>query len=76
MDKIKKYELCAHSSADRVPGYEPVGRRFKSCWARHNENHLVHYGTGWFLIDKYMLLRLQRDNGHPGIAFAVIANTE
>lgn len=30
-------EMCAHSSADRVPGYEPVGRRFKSCWARQKD---------------------------------------
>ena len=33
-------EMCAHSSADRVPGYEPVGRRFKSCWARHEKAHI------------------------------------
>ena len=26
---------CACSSADRVPGYEPVGRRFDSSRARH-----------------------------------------
>ena len=26
---------CACSSVDRVPGYEPVGRRFESCQARH-----------------------------------------
>ena len=26
--------VCAHSSVDRVPGYEPVGRRFESSWAR------------------------------------------
>ena len=25
---------CACSSVDRVPGYEPVGRRFESCQAR------------------------------------------
>ena len=25
----------ATSSVDRVPGYEPVGRRFESCVARH-----------------------------------------
>ena len=25
---------CATSSVDRVPGYEPVGRRFESCVAR------------------------------------------
>ena len=27
--------ICALSSADRVPGYEPVGRRFESFRARH-----------------------------------------
>ena len=26
--------VCACSSVDRVPGYEPVGRRFESCQAR------------------------------------------
>ena len=26
--------IRAHSSVDRVPGYEPVGRRFESSWAR------------------------------------------
>ena len=30
-------EMCAHSSADRVPGYEPVGRGFESPWARHKK---------------------------------------
>ena len=29
--------LCALSSVDRVPGYEPVGRRFESSRARHKE---------------------------------------
>ena len=28
--------MCALSSADRVPGYEPVGRRFESYRARQN----------------------------------------
>ncbi len=27
-------KICACSSVDRVPGYEPVGRRFESCQAR------------------------------------------
>ena len=27
--------MCALSSADRVPGYEPVGQRFESSRARH-----------------------------------------
>ena len=29
--------MCALSSADRVPGYEPVGRRFESCRARQKK---------------------------------------
>ena len=29
-------QRCATSSVDRVPGYEPVGRRFESCVARKN----------------------------------------
>ena len=30
-----QHRKCAISSVDRVPGYEPVGRRFESCMARH-----------------------------------------
>ena len=30
-----QHRKCAISSVDRVPGYEPVGRRFESCVARH-----------------------------------------
>ena len=36
-DIIFKYEMCALSSADRVPGYEPVGQRFESSRARHKK---------------------------------------
>ncbi len=37
--KISKHveSGCACSSVDRVPGYEPVGRRFESCQARQQE---------------------------------------
>ena len=31
--------ICALSSVDRVPGYEPVGRRFESSRARHKKKH-------------------------------------
>ena len=31
---------CALSSVDRVPGYEPVGRRFESSRARHKERDI------------------------------------
>ena len=30
--------MCALSSADRVPGYEPVGQRFESSRARHKNS--------------------------------------
>ena len=30
------FGVCAISSVDRVPGYEPVGRRFESRMARHD----------------------------------------
>ena len=29
--------MCARSSVDRVPGYEPVGRGFESPRARHKK---------------------------------------
>ncbi len=38
---------CACSSADRVPGYEPVGRGFESPQARH-ENLLVNRQEDFF----------------------------
>ncbi len=38
-----KRTACATSSVDRVPGYEPVGRRFESCVARQTKTH----PTGW-----------------------------
>ena len=28
---------------DRAPGFEPVGRRFESCRARHNKDGLTEY---------------------------------
>ena len=52
--------VCATSSVDRVPGYEPVGRRFESCVARHEtrENASFH---GFLLF-----LRLHQDGyGDP-----------
>ena len=35
----------ACSSVDRVPGYEPVGRRFESCMARHQARSV--YAKVW-----------------------------
>ena len=34
---ISRKRKCAPSSADRVPGYEPVGREFESPGARHKQ---------------------------------------
>ena len=34
---------CALSSADRVPGYEPVGQRFESSRARHETHENVSF---------------------------------
>ena len=41
--RIRKHvkSVCACSSVDRVPGYEPVGRRFESCQARQKKKALV-----------------------------------
>lgn len=33
--------ICAHSSADRVSGYEPAGRGFESPWARHKKSSMI-----------------------------------
>ena len=39
---ITRSKFCALSSVDRVPGYEPVGRRFESSRARHRKApHLI-----------------------------------
>ena len=37
--------ICALSSVDRVPGYEPVGRRFESSRARHIKNTPTNWGV-------------------------------
>ena len=39
---------CALSSADRVPGYEPVGQRFESSRARHEKKSLLSTDKGDF----------------------------
>ena len=45
--------ICALSSVDRVPGYEPVGRRFESSRARHRKNTPK---TGCFFLSCGVLL--------------------
>ncbi len=47
--------ICAHSSVDRVPGYEPVGRRFESSWARQQK--------GTFGIQKFLFVYPSRRLG-------------
>ena len=44
--------MCALSSADRVPGYEPVGQRFESSRARQTQE-----------MRKHLLLCLVRPTG-------------
>ena len=66
-DKMCKYEkrICAASSVDRVPGYEPVGRRFESCAARQEKNpylSMTSLGSFHFLfsISKKLSVNQQR----------------
>ena len=46
---------CALSSVDRVPGYEPVGRRFESSRARHKKNTPMR-GVLFFFFLNYVAL--------------------
>ena len=41
--------MCALSSADRVPGYEPVGQRFESSRARQKKDFGLQSGV-FFLV--------------------------
>ena len=41
--------MCALSSADRVPGYEPVGQRFESSRARHKKEETAKGGLFFFI---------------------------
>lgn len=41
--------VCACSSVDRVPGYEPVGRRFESCQARQAG---ARFCSGFFCLSR------------------------
>ena len=43
--------IRALSSVDRVPGYEPVGRRFESSRARHKEERHPSRMSLFFLYD-------------------------
>ena len=47
--------VCACSSVDRVPGYEPVGRRFESCQARHRRSK-VRFAPAFFYYRPPILL--------------------
>ena len=41
--------MCALSSADRVPGYEPVGQRFESSRARQKQRGMIIHPTLFFV---------------------------
>ena len=43
--------VCAASSVDRVPGYEPVGRRFESCAARQMKQ--IPFGVCFIFLCKH-----------------------
>ena len=53
-DNIFKYEMCALSSADRVPGYEPVGQRFESSRARHKNKRTTKVVFFVFIVYLYI----------------------
>ena len=56
---------CAHSSVDRVPGYEPVGRRFESSWARHKKQHTLAVCCFLFCFQRlFDLARLASQGSH------------
>ena len=38
---VEIHKQCARSSADRVLGYEPIGRRFESSRARHEKSDCI-----------------------------------
>ena len=42
--------MCALSSADRVPGYEPVGQRFESSRARHKKGTDCNAARSFFIV--------------------------
>ena len=62
---------CALSSVDRVPGYEPVGRRFESFRARHKNlvfergflffsQLLLHSGQNYVIIMTNVIYKAAR----------------
>ena len=47
---VEHHKIRACSSVDRVPGYEPVGRRFESCQARQKAE--VSFDTSAFCFPR------------------------
>ena len=66
-NKSSEQRKCAISSVDRVPGYEPVGRRFESCMARHEPVRTkVFMGFLFFcnkaVHDRYLRMRMRSES--------------
>ena len=55
---------CARSSADRVPGYEPVGRGFESPRARHEKNLCLNKTKVLFLLYIIFSVMLKVQSSH------------
>ena len=64
--------MCALSSADRVPGYEPVGREFESPRARHKKKTTQQGGFSFYRV--YMPIGLSRFCEAKRMAFATGLN--
>ena len=52
--------MCALSSADRVPGYEPVGQRFESSRARQKKHLKLLLGVLFLVRTAYENLSKMR----------------
>ena len=52
--------MCALSSADRVPGYEPVGQRFESSRARQKKDFGLKSEVFFLVFPKYENLSKMR----------------
>ena len=66
--------ICALSSVDRVPGYEPVGRRFESSRARHKQKKtplrcLFLLSCGVPLLSRTLHLHSKCEGSHTALRY-------
>lgn len=47
-----QFEICAHSLADKVFGYEPKDRGFESLWAYHGSTRFVKSLVDFVILGK------------------------